>query len=392
MTHTRWWWVRHAPVTETNGRIYGATDPRADTSDEPSFNALHAMLPDRARWVTSHLRRTKQTAAAIAEAGRTRGRAAGGAQLRRTGLRGLARHELQRAHEHADRAPLLAGAGELCRRPNGESFACLCARTAPAIRRLTSEWAGRDIVGRPPHGGTIRAALGLALGLDPETRAELRDGQPLADAHRSPRGDGPGTRKAGASSTSTDRPTPADGVAPEAGGSSCSPPAPPGGGRSGAPNRRHGNLRARRVCASPADPVPTFGFAIDPPARRARPVRGAGGGVQRTSPLSRSMTALTPRKVRLRGVLSRRGAARYAEHWTVERLKGSFGDRHVSALGHRKVFAHAMFRITPVGGQSFSGRHTGLPVRFLRRHCRHICPRTGRTSVPTAWRRNTVCG
>ena len=167
MTQTCWWWVRHAPVTETNGRIYGATDPRADTFDEPSFNALHAMLPHRARWVTSHLRRTKQTAAAIAEAG---GRDIAPLEEHSFGEQdfgdwhGMSYNELTRmptAHRF-----WLAPASFVA--PNGESFACLCARTAPAIRRLTSEWAGRDIVA-VAHGGTIRAALGLALGLDPET-------------------------------------------------------------------------------------------------------------------------------------------------------------------------------------------------------------------------------
>ncbi len=69
MTQTNWWWVRHAPVTETQGRIYGATDPRADTDDPVAYAALHAQLPEDAFWVTSHLTRTKQTAAAIAAAG-----------------------------------------------------------------------------------------------------------------------------------------------------------------------------------------------------------------------------------------------------------------------------------------------------------------------------------
>ena len=68
MTQTRWWWVRHAPVTETNGRVYGSTDPNCDTDNPEAYRALHAILPMEAHWVTSHLRRTKQTAAAIAAA------------------------------------------------------------------------------------------------------------------------------------------------------------------------------------------------------------------------------------------------------------------------------------------------------------------------------------
>ena len=34
---TRWWWIRHAPVSNPRGRIYGATDVPADTTDEATF-------------------------------------------------------------------------------------------------------------------------------------------------------------------------------------------------------------------------------------------------------------------------------------------------------------------------------------------------------------------
>ncbi len=42
---TRWWWVRHAPVTEDGGRVYGQSDPPANVSDVETFRALAAMLP-----------------------------------------------------------------------------------------------------------------------------------------------------------------------------------------------------------------------------------------------------------------------------------------------------------------------------------------------------------
>jgi broad specificity phosphatase PhoE len=41
------------------------------------------------------------------------------------------------------------------------------ARVGGAIERITAEHAGRDIVA-VVHGGTIRAALAVALGIDPE--------------------------------------------------------------------------------------------------------------------------------------------------------------------------------------------------------------------------------
>lgn len=166
MTQTSWWWVRHAPVTETNGRIYGATDPNADTDDPPSYAGLHAMLPPDAFWVTSHLRRTRQTAAAIAAAG---GRAIDPREEPGLGEQdfgdwhGMTYNEvyaLPSAHRF-----WLAPATHCP--PGGESFADLCVRVTRVIHRLTAEWAGRDIVA-VAHGGTIRAALAVALDLDPE--------------------------------------------------------------------------------------------------------------------------------------------------------------------------------------------------------------------------------
>src|SRR5262249_43653923 len=66
---TRWWWVRHAPVTADQGCIYGHIDLPCDVSDADCFAVLARRLPEGAVWVTSHLQRTKQTAAAIAAAG-----------------------------------------------------------------------------------------------------------------------------------------------------------------------------------------------------------------------------------------------------------------------------------------------------------------------------------
>jgi broad specificity phosphatase PhoE len=51
--------------------------------------------------------------------------------------------------------------------PGGESFAALVERVHRAIERLSTQYRGRDIVS-VGHGGTIRAALSLALNLAPE--------------------------------------------------------------------------------------------------------------------------------------------------------------------------------------------------------------------------------
>jgi alpha-ribazole phosphatase len=166
MTQTRWWWVRHAPVTENEGRIYGATDPNCDTDDAAAYAALHAALPAEALWVTSRLRRTRQTATAIARAG---GRAIEPVEEADLGEQsfgdwhGMSYNEvyaLPTAHRF-----WLAPATH--RPPGGESFADVCVRVTRVIHRLTAAWGGRDIVA-VAHGGTIRAALAVALDLDPE--------------------------------------------------------------------------------------------------------------------------------------------------------------------------------------------------------------------------------
>ena len=68
-TVTRWWWIRHAPVTVNNGCIYGQTDLPCDCSSDAAFGGLAARLPRDAVWVTSNLKRTHQTAAGIVRAG-----------------------------------------------------------------------------------------------------------------------------------------------------------------------------------------------------------------------------------------------------------------------------------------------------------------------------------
>ena len=61
---TQWWWVRHAPVPD-GGRIYGQRDLDCDCTDAGVFGALAREMPREAIWVTSQLKRTIQTAAAI---------------------------------------------------------------------------------------------------------------------------------------------------------------------------------------------------------------------------------------------------------------------------------------------------------------------------------------
>jgi broad specificity phosphatase PhoE len=167
---TRWWWVRHAPVPD-GGLIYGQRDLDCDCTNRNVFTAVAQALPPGAVWMTSHLARTRQTAAAILAAVEHED----GASIRPVAVPALAEQHLG-DWQGQERASFWAGrpsrhdhwfgpADE--RAPNGESFADLCARTSAAVLELTAAHRGRDIVA-VTHGGTIRAALGLALGLDPD--------------------------------------------------------------------------------------------------------------------------------------------------------------------------------------------------------------------------------
>lgn len=165
---TRWWWIRHAPVT-TPEHIYGQRDLPADTSHAPTFEALAALLPEDAVLVTSDLQRTIQTAAAIGEAGLDLPEPIVEESLREQHFgdwQGVPRENFHESQNREMRRFWLAPAQE--RAPNGESFVDVMARVAPTVMRLTAAHAGRDIV-CVAHGGTIRAALAMALILHPET-------------------------------------------------------------------------------------------------------------------------------------------------------------------------------------------------------------------------------
>lgn len=166
---TRWWWIRHAPVHVDDGRIYGQTDLPCDCSDARIFSGLAALLPHNAIWVTSHLARTHQTARAIWAA---RNFAAPlefhqDKELAEQHLgdwQGLDRQEFLMNRKQEPDSFWYAAAEE--RAPNGESFIDLLDRVGAAITRLTKAHQGNDIVA-VAHGGTIRAALAIALRLPP---------------------------------------------------------------------------------------------------------------------------------------------------------------------------------------------------------------------------------
>ena len=166
---TRWWFVRHAPVLDVVGLIYGADDVACDTSDRPAFEVLAQTLPARAVWMTSHLSRTVKTAAAIRAAGLDFPEAVVEPDIGEQNFgdwQGRSWDQMQ-----ADDPEGYATFWQTPARsapPGGESFADLIDRAGRVIDRYTRDHAGRDIVA-VCHGGTIRAALAHVLGLPPET-------------------------------------------------------------------------------------------------------------------------------------------------------------------------------------------------------------------------------
>lgn len=164
---TRWWWIRHAPVTVDGGRIYGQKDLPCDCSDSRVFSSLATMLPRRAVWVTSNLTRTSQTAEAILEAGnferpKTIEQDKDLAEQHLGDWQGHDRQSFLLGRKQAPDSYWYAEADE--KAPNGESFVDLIDRVGSAITRLTKAHQGNDIIA-VAHGGTIRAALVIALRL-----------------------------------------------------------------------------------------------------------------------------------------------------------------------------------------------------------------------------------
>jgi broad specificity phosphatase PhoE len=164
---TRWWWVRHAPVREDGGCIYGQKDLGCDTSDRIVFEAVGKILPRNAVWYASNLKRTHQTAQAIWAAGFPR-------PSDMPHVNAFAEQhlgQLQGMNRAAFYASLPVGSHWLTAvdepAPGGESFMDLYNRACAAIERINAEQAGRDVI-VVAHGGTIRAAVGLALGWLPE--------------------------------------------------------------------------------------------------------------------------------------------------------------------------------------------------------------------------------
>jgi alpha-ribazole phosphatase len=168
MTTTHFWWLRHAPVVDNGGLIYGGAEIDADTSHKPTYEALARLLPKSATFICSNLSRTAQTLAAVREQGRhdIPSHIPTDERLNEQSLGDWHGQPIQNVFPHGGPWPhfWMLNANE--RAPGGESFADLCARVTPAIHEMVETYAGSNIV-VGAHGGTIRAAIALALNLQP---------------------------------------------------------------------------------------------------------------------------------------------------------------------------------------------------------------------------------
>ena len=172
---TRWWWVRHAPMKDVAGRVTGQLDLEADCSDHEAIARVAVRLPENPIWMSSPLRRARQTVDVLHTA---------------CGLTGMP-VEVERdvaeqdfgdwqgqtyaalEESDADRYKKFWIAPGTTRPPGGESFADVMMRVARAVERRSATHPDVDIV-VVGHGGSIRAAVAQALGLGPARALALQ--------------------------------------------------------------------------------------------------------------------------------------------------------------------------------------------------------------------------
>jgi len=162
---TRWWWIRHAPVPGPADLIKGKLDLPSDVSDRAAFVAQAARLPKGAVAFTSSRLRCRQTFVALVEAGMAVQPPSIEADFDEQDFGIFAGRTWTELADHPTLDAYWADPANTPM-PGGESFAQLVARVAPAIARIGAQHMGENIV-VVGHGGTIRAALAVALGISP---------------------------------------------------------------------------------------------------------------------------------------------------------------------------------------------------------------------------------
>lgn len=168
---TRFRLLRHAPVINPGGGIYGRNEIAVDTSNDEAFRTLARDMPTGAVWIVSPLSRTRATADAVRRhmpSGAGEAEPIADPDLIEQDFGewcGRTHAEITRSDPEGARRFWKAPAQEAP--PGGESFAAVTLRVAAALSRLGQVHTGRDVV-VVTHGGVIRAALSVALGVEPE--------------------------------------------------------------------------------------------------------------------------------------------------------------------------------------------------------------------------------
>jgi len=178
VTGTRFFLIRHA-IVEPSARtvMYGDMDVAicalALVQDAAAYQWLAGRLPQGARWFTTPLARTRSTAAAIFAAGYPETDTETEPRLVEQHLgewQGIT-HEEFTARLTAPPHPFWPhGAAE--KPPGGESLADVIGRVGPALDGMAAQYPGQDVV-IVAHGGSIRAAVAHAMGLDAQQAFQL---------------------------------------------------------------------------------------------------------------------------------------------------------------------------------------------------------------------------
>lgn len=144
--------IRHAPSVPP-GRLYGRTDAACRLPPRGELRAVAALAGSPGALLVSPARRCRETAAALFP---------GVAATVEPALweQDFGAWDGAALADLPDLGPLERAALAAHAPPGGESFAAMAARARPALR-AAAEGEGTVVVA---HAGTVRAALGLALG------------------------------------------------------------------------------------------------------------------------------------------------------------------------------------------------------------------------------------
>ncbi len=170
---TDWYLVRHGPVQTDQPGLYPHENSPIDTLNDTDLEWLAGLLPDDADWHVSQLSRAHQTATALRTFLRAPGEPRADHRLNEQSFGdwyGLSFDALWPLLEPLPAHNWSILAAETVP-PNGSSFMQVWAQITAFLEEFERRDQGPQIV--VAHAGTIRAFVGNALGLTPETALAL---------------------------------------------------------------------------------------------------------------------------------------------------------------------------------------------------------------------------